>query len=130
MKFIEKEKQEEVTDQHYCLLVNEAQCSGLSSEGVQFPPPLIKVEGEPLGHLKPYGWQSAPEKPVKEYSEPLPAEEFWNKHVKDHIPLVFRQAIKKSPAIKEWTDDIWQKNMETLMSLLNLRRRIGRNLPV
>eukprot|EP00794_Sanderia_malayensis_P012097 gene12097-13347_t len=106
----------------FCLLVNEAQCSGLSSEGVQFPPPLIKVEGEPLGHLKPYGWQSAPEKPVKEYSEPLPAEEFWNKHVKDHIPLVFRQAIKKSPAIKEWTDEYLAKKYGDLDVLVELKK--------
>ncbi len=106
----------------FLFILNQVTASGLPGEGIQFPPPLIKVEGEPLGHLKPYGWQSAPEKPVKEYSEPLTSEEFWQGHVKHYTPLVYRQAIKKSPALKDWTDEYLTKKYGELDVLVELKK--------
>lgn len=70
----------------------------------EFPPILKENPGEPLGHNKPLGWQRPPEGPVIEYTQALNANEYWNKHVKDHIPLVYRGYIKDSPAISKWND--------------------------
>ena len=71
----------------------------------EFPPVLKEKPGEPLGHRKPLGWQRPPEGPVIEYHEALDANQYWKKHVRDHIPLVYRGYIKDSPAISLWTDD-------------------------
>ncbi len=69
-------------------------------EDIIFPPPRPQdqnlgpdSEGLP-GHLKPLGWQSAPDGPVKEYDEILSTQDYWDKHVKTRTPLVFRGAIK------------------------------------
>ena len=99
-------------------------CTALvhSGDGILFPPPLIKVEGELLGHLKRYGMQSAPSAPVKEYDQPLPTQEFWENHVKPHIPLVLRQAINKSPAIKLWTDKYLTDTYGDLDVLVELKK--------
>lgn len=70
-----------------------------------FPPVLEDIEGLPTGHKKPLGWQRVPEAPVKEYTMPLNANDYWKYHVKDHIPLVYRGVIKESPSIKLWDDD-------------------------
>ena len=107
------------------ILVIYLQCfegSYSSDEAVMFPPKILEVPGEPIGHLKPYGHQRLPEAPVKEYSEPLPAEEFWQKHVKPHTPLVFRQAISKSPALKSWTDEYLSEKYGGLDVLVELKR--------
>ena len=93
-----------------------------SNEAVLFPPQVLTVPGEPIGHLKPYGHQRLPEGPVKEYNEPLPAEEFWKSHVKPHIPLIYRQAINKSPAIKTWTDEYLTEKYGDLDVLVELKR--------
>ena len=93
-----------------------------SQEAAIFPPQLVEVAGEPLGHFKPYGHQRAPEGPVKEYNKPLPADEFWQSHVKPHIPLVYRQAIKQSPAIKDWTDMYLAKKYGDLDVLVELKK--------
>ena len=71
----------------------------------EFPPVLEEKPGEPLGHKKPLGWQRPPEGPVIEYNEALDANQYWKKHVRDHIPLVYRGYIKDSPAVSLWTDD-------------------------
>ena len=47
--------------------------------------------------------------PIKEYTEPLNANDFWEMHVRDHIPLVYRQYIKDSPAISKWDDEYLAK---------------------
>ncbi len=104
------------------LILQYCTASELPGAGIQFPPKLVEVEGEPLGHLKPYGHQSAPEKHVKEYDEPLTAEEFWKNHVKDHIPLVYRQGIKGSPALKLWDDDYLSKEFGDLDVLVELKK--------
>ena len=96
--------------------------SGGAPEAVIFPQPVVEIPGEPIGHLKPFGLQRDPEGPVKEYSEPLAAEEFWQNHVKPHIPLVYRQAIKKSPALKSWTDEYLTKYFGDLDVLVELKK--------
>lgn len=93
-----------------------------SQDAIHFPPPLVEVPGSPIGHLKPYGSQSAPQGPVKEYNEPLTAEEFWQKHVKPHVPLVYRQAISKSPALKSWTDEYLSEKYGDLDVLVELKK--------
>jgi len=67
-----------------------------------FPPKLD--DEKPAGHNKPLGSQRPPEGPIIEYTQALNANEYWEKHVKDHIPLVYRGYIKDSPAIKLWDD--------------------------
>lgn len=69
-----------------------------------FPPIPEKLLNEPLGHQKPLGWQRPPEGPIIEYTKPLSADEYWQKHVKNHIPLVYRGYLKDSPAVKLWND--------------------------
>lgn len=96
--------------------------SSCGKDAIPFPPPLVTVPGEPLGHLKPYGQQSAPQGPVKEYNEILTAEGFWQSHVKPHIPLVYRQAISKSPAIKSWTDEYLTEKYGDLDVLVELKK--------
>ncbi|XP_066304335.1 bifunctional peptidase and (3S)-lysyl hydroxylase Jmjd7-like [Branchiostoma lanceolatum] len=70
-------------------------------------PPVVQPSdsGLPDGHLLPLGCQREPDGPVKEYAEPLTPIEFWNLHVKDYVPLVYRQAITKAPAATNWQSD-------------------------
>ena len=98
----------------------EGSCS--SNDAILFPPHVIDVPGELIGHLKPYGHQRLPEGPVVEYDAPLPAEEFWLKHVKPHTPLVYRQAINKSPALKSWSDEYLSKKYGNLDVLVELKK--------
>ncbi|XP_078676600.1 uncharacterized protein LOC144913655 [Branchiostoma floridae x Branchiostoma belcheri] len=73
---------------------------------VVFPPVVEPGDsGLPDGHLMPLGCQRAPEGPVQEYAEPLSPVDFWNRHVKDYVPLVYRQAIAKAPAVTTWQSD-------------------------
>jgi len=98
----------------------EGSCS--SNDAIIFPPHVAEVPGELIGHLKPYGYQRLPEGPVVEYNEPLPAQEFWQKHVKPHTPLVYRQAINKSPALKSWTDEYLSEKYGKLDVLVELKK--------
>ena len=77
----------------------------------EFPPQIIVSEDEnfPTGHLQPLGYQRAPDGPVKEYTEVLWPEDFWKKHVRWSVPLVFRQGIGKSPALSTWISDDYLK---------------------
>lgn len=88
----------------------------------KFPPDVPDVPGEPRGHKKPLGWQRPPEGPVKEYTKPLNANEFWKLHVRDHIPLVYRGYIKDSPAIKLWNDEYLTKTYGDLDVLVEHKR--------
>ncbi|XP_078576957.1 lysine-specific demethylase 8-like [Branchiostoma floridae x Branchiostoma japonicum] len=73
---------------------------------VVFPPVVEPSDSAlPDGHLLPLGCQREPDGPVKEYAEPLTPIEFWNLHAKDYVPLVYRQAITKAPAVTNWQND-------------------------
>ena len=92
---------------------------------VEFPPRITPPRDEsatPLGHMKPFGHQRAPEGPVTEYKEVLHPEEFWKKHVLRSEPLVFRQAIKDSPAISKWTDSYLREKYGDLDVLIELKK--------
>ena len=88
-----------ILEQVFSTLQNIEELSKLA----QFPVPVY--EDSLTGHNKPFGWQRRPEGPVKEYTKALPAKEYWQSHVKDHIPLVYRGIIKDSPAVSHWTDE-------------------------
>lgn len=92
---------------------------------VEFPPRFTLSGDEstiPFGHLKPFGYQRAPEGPVTEYEKVLYPEEFWTKHVMNNEPLVFRQAVKDSPAISKWTDNYLREKYGDLDVLIELKR--------
>ncbi|XP_035670174.1 uncharacterized protein LOC118411794 [Branchiostoma floridae] len=73
---------------------------------VVFPPVVEPSDSTlPDGHLLPLGCQREPDGPVKEYAEPLTPIEFWNLHAKYYVPLVYRQAITKAPAVTNWQND-------------------------
>lgn len=85
-------------------LINGFEYQDLVTKAV-FPPPILDNNSDPVGHKKPLGWQRAPEGPIKEYANPLDAQNFWKTHVKPHKPLVYRGVIKDSPAISLWNDE-------------------------
>eukprot|EP00112_Aurelia_sp_Birch-Aquarium-sp1_P001864 Seg1202.12 transcript_id=Seg1202.12/GoldUCD/mRNA.D3Y31 product="Lysine-specific demethylase 8" protein_id=Seg1202.12/GoldUCD/D3Y31 len=93
-----------------------------SPSDVVFPQPVLEVPGELLGHLKQYGLQRPPEGPVVEFQQPLTADKFWENFVKPHKPLVYRQAINKSPALKLWTDEYLTENYGDLDVLVELKK--------
>ncbi|XP_066282976.1 bifunctional peptidase and arginyl-hydroxylase JMJD5-like [Branchiostoma lanceolatum] len=72
-----------------------------------FPPVMQRSDSDlPVGHLLPLGYQREPEGPVKEYTQPLAPTEFWEQHARDpYVPLVYRQAIAKAPAVTNWQSD-------------------------
>ncbi len=99
----------------------------LSQQSIQdiiFPPPFSQVPDskDPPGHLKPLGYQRPPEGPVKEYDRILSTQEYWDNHVKSSTPLVLRQAISKSPAIKKWTDEYLKETYGDLDVLVELKK--------
>lgn len=73
----------------------------------EFPPRIIISEDENFltGHLQPLGHQCSPSGAVKEFTEAVRPEEFWEKHVNLSVPLVLRQGIGKSPALNTWIND-------------------------
>ena len=73
----------------------------------EFPPRIIVYEDKNFltGHLQPLGHQRSPSGAVKEYTEAVRPEEFWEKHVNLSVPLVLRQGIGKSPALNTWIND-------------------------
>lgn len=79
----------------------------LGLEEVVFPPRFIPSSDPtiPPGHLQMFGLQRPPIGPVVEYNTVLKPQEFWDTHVSQFRPLVFRQAIANSPALKRWTDE-------------------------
>ncbi|XP_078684771.1 lysine-specific demethylase 8-like [Branchiostoma floridae x Branchiostoma belcheri] len=71
-------------------------------------PPVIQPSnsGLPVGHLLPLGHQREAEAPVKEYAQPLTPIELWEQHARHpYVPLVYRQAIAKAPAVTTWQSD-------------------------
>lgn len=74
---------------------------------IEFPPPFVASDDPlvPAGHLRPFGLQKVAKGPLKEYNEVLRPPDFWEKHVSQNLPLVFRGGIKESPALRKWTDD-------------------------
>lgn len=101
------------------------QKESMSYREVEFPPritPAGDKTSTPPGHMKPFGYQRAPDGPVTEYKEVLHPEEFWNKHVLREEPLVFRQAIKDSPAISKWTDSYLREKYGDLDVLIELKK--------
>ncbi|EDV29594.1 uncharacterized protein TRIADDRAFT_52143 [Trichoplax adhaerens] len=83
----------------------------LVNDGPVFPPPYRPWRTSPPGHLQSLGHQRPPEGPVRPYVDRfLHPVDFWKYHVKDKLPLVYRNAITGSPAIKLWTDDYLLKN--------------------
>ncbi|XP_066294679.1 bifunctional peptidase and (3S)-lysyl hydroxylase Jmjd7-like [Branchiostoma lanceolatum] len=79
----------------------------VGDDDVPFPPTLQPSDsGLLVGHLLPLGYQREPEGPVKEYTQPLAPTEFWEQHARDpYVPLVYRQAIAKAPAVTNWQSD-------------------------
>ena len=95
------------------------------SNAVEFPPRITPGDGERsflVGHMKPFGHQRNPDGPVAEYKDVLHPGEFWSKHVAPERPLVFRQAIKDSPAISKWTDSYLSDKYGDLDVLIELKR--------
>lgn len=110
---------------HFASLVTSASKSGIiSPEEVIFPPHFVPSNDpdRPAGHLKIFGLQRPPNGPVIEYSSVLKPQEFWDKHVKQNQPLVFRQAIADSPAIKKWTDSYLKEKYGDLDVLTELKK--------
>ena len=63
-----------------------------ATKPVEFPPKFVPSSDPqlPAGHLMPFGYQRPPLGRVKEYLTVLHPQEFWNKHVSQNLPLVFR----------------------------------------
>jgi len=78
----------------------------LASRAV-FPPILPdKHEGDlPIGHKEAFGHQNLPKGPIKEYDYFMDPNTLWKTHVEPRTPLVYRNALKGSPALKNWIDD-------------------------
>ena len=45
----------------------------------------------------------------------LHPQEFWDKHVSKNLPLVFRGALKESPATRKWTDEYLKEKYGDLL---------------
>ena len=95
----------------------------VSAEEIIFPPRFVPSSNPnfPSGHLKMFGLQRPPIGPVTEYRKVLRPQEFWKSHVSQNRPLVFRQAIADSPAIKKWTDDYLKQTFGDLDVLTELK---------
>ncbi|XP_068724814.1 uncharacterized protein [Montipora capricornis] len=95
----------------------------VSAEEIIFPPRFVPSSNPnfPSGHLKMFGLQRPPIGPVTEYRKVLRPQEFWKSHVSQNRPLVFRQAIGDSPAIKKWTDDYLKQTFGDLDVLTELK---------
>jgi len=72
-----------------------------------FPPKLraSTIQGMAMGHLRPLGWQRAPEGKVTEVTLIPDPKTFWNQTVKPKKPLVMRDAFNQSSeCFTEWDD--------------------------
>ncbi|XP_035673960.1 uncharacterized protein LOC118414197 [Branchiostoma floridae] len=106
--------------------------NGEGSEDVVFPPTLLPSEpGLPVGHLLPLGYQREPEGPVKEYTQPLTPTEFWEQHAREpYVPLVYRQAIAKAPAVANWQSDDYIREKYGDLDVLIEKKIEDRHHPV
>lgn len=73
-----------------------------------FPPKLratTNVQGMAMGHLRPLGWQRAPEGKLTEVTIVPDPKTFWTENVKPKKPLVMREAFNSSSeCFTEWDD--------------------------
>lgn len=102
-----------------------AACGDFSSATGNFPlfPPDYSQDFMAFdGHLKPFGSQRKPEAKIKEYYDVLTPQEMHANHVRSKIPLVFRGAVAKSPAIPSWTDDFLNTTYGDLDVLVELKK--------
>lgn len=90
----------------------------------EFPPKFMDdpLSGVPAGHLKPFGYHRPPDGHVAEENGFLHPRIFWEKYVRIHKPMVYRQAIPDSPAISKWTDNYLVKMFGDLDLLLEVKR--------
>lgn len=68
-----------------------------------------------------FGLQRPPNGPVVEYNTVLKPQQFWETHVSQNRPLVFRQALVDSPALKKWTDEYLKEKYGDLDVLTELK---------
>ncbi|CAF0717189.1 unnamed protein product [Brachionus calyciflorus] len=94
---------------------------------IQFPPILDRRDGIPTGHLRPLGWQSRAEGPVKEESVMIEAEHFWNSYIESVTPVVLRGLVLGSDACEKWTDSYLMKEFGHLDIKLAERKQNLRN---
>lgn len=95
----------------------------LGLEEVTFPPVFVPSSDPtvPAGHLQMFGLQRPPNGPVVEYNTVLKPQQFWETHVSQNRPLVFRQALVDSPALKKWTDEYLKEKYGDLDVLTELK---------
>ncbi|KAK3745071.1 hypothetical protein QZH41_014551 [Actinostola sp. cb2023] len=97
---------------------------GLDLQNIEFPP-KFQPSSDPnvrAGHLKPFGYQRPPNGPIIEYEEPLRPEKFWESHVSQNQPLVFRGGISESPALSKWTDSYIKEKYGDLDVLIEKKK--------
>jgi len=95
---------------------------GCSYNDVIFPGRFDEEFKTNKGHLKPFGWQREPESKIMEYKKILPAETFYKRHMKEKLPLIYRNAISKSPAITLWDDEYLNSTYGELDVLVELKK--------
>lgn len=95
---------------------------GCSYNDVIFPGRFNEEFNTNKGHLKPFGWQRKPEGRIMEYEKILPAEIFYKRHMKTKLPLIYRNAISKSPAITLWDDEYLNSTYGELDVLVELKK--------
>ncbi|XP_031552932.1 uncharacterized protein LOC116290090 [Actinia tenebrosa] len=107
-----------------CLYVTTVDSQTKNPEFPEFPPKIIPSDNPsiPTGHLKPFGYQRPPDGHVKEYKTVLHPKEFWNNHVSQNKPAVFRQAVSKSSAISNWVDEYLKDHYGDLDVLIELKK--------
>ncbi|RDD46653.1 Lysine-specific demethylase 8 [Trichoplax sp. H2] len=97
------------------LLLKICSINTVPSDGPQFPPTFRPWRTISPGHLQSFGNQRSPDGPVRPYIDRyLHPVDFWEYHVKHKLPLVYRNAINRSPAIKLWDDEYLLKNYGNL----------------
>ena len=108
---------------HLCGHIQFAPVAATTSDGVIFPPRFFPSNDPaiPAGHLKMFGLQRPPIGPVVEYNTVLKPQQFWDAHVSQNQPLVFRQAIADSTAVDKWTDEYLKEKYGDLDVLTELK---------
>ena len=52
------------------------------------------------------GWQRRPSKEVTQVKGIISPEEFYNRYIKELLPVVLRGAVKDVPAMTRWSKDV------------------------
>nr|XP_006815949.1 PREDICTED: uncharacterized protein LOC102809681 [Saccoglossus kowalevskii] len=98
---------------------------------IKFPPVIRKSDsGIPDGHLRPLGHQRRSEGRAKEYNQVLHPREFWEKHVSKKLPLVFRNAVTKSGAFQNWTDEYLTESYGDIDVLIEKKKEHRESAPI